>query len=156
MGIRLTCPNGHKLHVKAFLAGKRGICPHCGISFLIPLDHGLTTPTDVPQAAPSLPRTIPPIQQSKQDQQLAEGSPSVVIAVAVSPTATEPKASTRNTDSPPTHGLPPKIEAQPKLYSPQNYVYRREARRRKQWNLTLALLLTVFVLALILFWILSR
>ena len=25
MGIRLTCPNGHKLHVKSHLAGKRGI-----------------------------------------------------------------------------------------------------------------------------------
>ena len=38
MGIRFRCPNGHKLHVKAFLAGKRGICPHCGEKFQIPLD----------------------------------------------------------------------------------------------------------------------
>ena len=36
MGIRLHCPNGHKVHVKAFLAGKRGICPECGAKFDIP------------------------------------------------------------------------------------------------------------------------
>jgi len=36
MGIRFSCPNGHKLHVKAFLAGKRGICPHCGAQFRVP------------------------------------------------------------------------------------------------------------------------
>lgn len=37
MGIHFTCPNGHRLHVKSFLAGKRGICPHCGSRFDIPL-----------------------------------------------------------------------------------------------------------------------
>jgi hypothetical protein len=36
MGIKFHCPNGHKLNVKAFLAGKRGICPHCGIAVQIP------------------------------------------------------------------------------------------------------------------------
>ena len=36
MGIRFYCPNGHKLHVKSFLAGKRGICPHCGVTVDIP------------------------------------------------------------------------------------------------------------------------
>lgn len=36
MGIRFECPNGHKLHVKSFLAGKRGICPDCGAKFVIP------------------------------------------------------------------------------------------------------------------------
>ena len=37
MGIRFRCPNGHKIHVKEFLAGKRGICPTCGASVPIPL-----------------------------------------------------------------------------------------------------------------------
>ncbi|MBN1853388.1 MAG: DUF4339 domain-containing protein [Pirellulales bacterium] len=50
MGIKFRCPNGHKLNVKAFLAGKRGICPKCGVRFVIPrtshdqvatLDQGL-------------------------------------------------------------------------------------------------------------------
>ncbi len=36
MGIRFQCPNGHKLHVKEFLAGKRGICPECNVKFLVP------------------------------------------------------------------------------------------------------------------------
>jgi hypothetical protein len=36
MGIRFFCPNGHKLHVKAFQAGLKGICPTCGAKMLIP------------------------------------------------------------------------------------------------------------------------
>jgi hypothetical protein len=36
MGIRFFCPNGHKLNVKEFQAGKRGVCPHCGSKFIIP------------------------------------------------------------------------------------------------------------------------
>jgi hypothetical protein len=36
MGIRFSCPNGHKLNVKTFLAGKRGVCPQCGARFIIP------------------------------------------------------------------------------------------------------------------------
>lgn len=38
MGIRVTCPNGHALHLKSFLAGKKGICPKCGVKFRIPAD----------------------------------------------------------------------------------------------------------------------
>ncbi len=37
MGIRFYCPNGHKLNVKSFQAGKAGICPHCGVTMQIPL-----------------------------------------------------------------------------------------------------------------------
>jgi hypothetical protein len=36
MGIRFSCPNGHKLNVKEHLAGKRGICPECGVRVVIP------------------------------------------------------------------------------------------------------------------------
>ncbi len=36
MGIRFQCPNGHKMNVKAFLAGRRGLCPICGAKFDIP------------------------------------------------------------------------------------------------------------------------
>lgn len=38
MGIKFRCPNGHKLNVKSFLAGKTGICPHCGVRVRIPAD----------------------------------------------------------------------------------------------------------------------
>ncbi len=40
MGIRFLCPNGHKLNVKAFLAGERGICPQCDAKFLVPRESG--------------------------------------------------------------------------------------------------------------------
>jgi hypothetical protein len=40
MGIRFLCPNGHKLNVKAFLAGKRGICPDCDAKFVVPWQSG--------------------------------------------------------------------------------------------------------------------
>lgn len=36
MGIKFLCPNGHKLHVKSFLASQRGVCPHCGQKFIVP------------------------------------------------------------------------------------------------------------------------
>lgn len=36
MGIRFYCPNGHKLNVKSFQAGRRGICPFCGAKLEIP------------------------------------------------------------------------------------------------------------------------
>ena len=37
MGIRFFCPNGHKLNVKSFQAGMRGICPQCGTGVDIPM-----------------------------------------------------------------------------------------------------------------------
>jgi hypothetical protein len=36
MGIRFSCPSGHKLNVKSFLAGKRAICPECGAKVMVP------------------------------------------------------------------------------------------------------------------------
>ena len=50
MGIRFYCPNGHKLHVKSFLAGKRGICPHCDARFSIPLESRI--PAKSPRLSP--------------------------------------------------------------------------------------------------------
>lgn len=38
MGIRFYCPNGHKLNVKSFQAGRRGICPYCGAKLQIPTE----------------------------------------------------------------------------------------------------------------------
>jgi hypothetical protein len=43
MGIRFLCPEcGHKLNVKAFLAGKRGVCPQCTSGLDIPLESQIT------------------------------------------------------------------------------------------------------------------
>jgi hypothetical protein len=38
MGIRFYCPNGHKLNVKEFQAGRKGICPFCGVKIQIPTE----------------------------------------------------------------------------------------------------------------------
>ena len=46
MGIKFRCPNGHKLNVKSFLAGKRGVCPKCGTSVRIPERSQDTAPDD--------------------------------------------------------------------------------------------------------------
>lgn len=49
MGIRFLCPNGHKLNVKADLAGKRASCPECGAKLVVP---GATPgPAKAPAAA---------------------------------------------------------------------------------------------------------
>jgi len=79
MGIRFNCPNGHKLNVKAFLAGKKGICPHCGISVDIPLqstrgstqgkqarqgDGGPFGPTPLSGPTGASPATFPAVGQT--------------------------------------------------------------------------------------------
>jgi hypothetical protein len=43
MGIKFTCPNGHKLNVKPFLAGKRAVCPKCGVKMRVPLESQTAT-----------------------------------------------------------------------------------------------------------------
>jgi hypothetical protein len=43
MGIRFNCPScGNHLNIKAFLAGKRGVCPACNTKFEIPPQSGGT------------------------------------------------------------------------------------------------------------------
>ena len=43
MGIRFLCSScGHKLNVKSFLAGKRGVCPQCGCGLDIPLESQIS------------------------------------------------------------------------------------------------------------------
>ncbi len=37
MGIRLVCPNGHRLNVKDKYAGKTGYCPHCQAKVRVPV-----------------------------------------------------------------------------------------------------------------------
>ncbi len=52
MGVRFQCPHGHKLHVKAELAGKRGICPECGAKFVVPAFNGGRMAWDADGAPP--------------------------------------------------------------------------------------------------------
>ncbi|MBQ1456356.1 MAG: DUF4339 domain-containing protein [Thermoguttaceae bacterium] len=77
MGIRFYCPQGHKLNVKAELAGKTGFCPECGARVQIPLQstresshkhHPSSDPqpqepaaaADPPALADEAPAVVPP------------------------------------------------------------------------------------------------
>src|SRR5262249_59744698 len=82
MGIKFHCPNGHKLNVKAFLAGKKGICPKCGTKMLIPTasEPGLAD-SDVDS---ELEETDP--------SQAAKSNGSGAVATAASQTANAPSA----------------------------------------------------------------
>ena len=52
MGIRFYCPDcGRRLNIKTFLAGKRGICPHCDARVRIPLESQI--PADAPKYRPA-------------------------------------------------------------------------------------------------------
>jgi hypothetical protein len=88
MGIRFLCPNGHRLNVKTFLAGERGICPECDARFIVPNESGgqvaAIAETDLTTAAPELPLAptespvspleVPPIAEVAEDS-----VPSIVI-----------------------------------------------------------------------------
>jgi hypothetical protein len=56
MGIKFSCPNGHKLNVKTFLAGKRAICPKCGARVIVPQhsEGEQTSPGDSMATDPAL------------------------------------------------------------------------------------------------------
>ena len=81
MGIRFSCPNGHKLNVKTFLAGKRAICPQCGAKVVVPdvpsEQAAETSPADEMLESPFAPAS-PSVGRPQQDTT----SPSIVIAVA--------------------------------------------------------------------------
>jgi len=57
MGIVSYCPNQHRVKVKDELAGRKGICPTCGVRFRIPLK----SQSEPPQAqSPAATMTAPP------------------------------------------------------------------------------------------------
>jgi hypothetical protein len=76
MGIRFFCPNGHRLHVKGFLAGKRGVCPDCGQRVNIPLESDARAIAAKKNAANSGTATDHPVSTAVLD------GPETVIAMA--------------------------------------------------------------------------
>lgn len=104
MGIRFLCPNGHKLNVKAYLAGERGICPQCDAKFLVPSESGgqvaaiseaidpeepsseaATQPT-VPTAAPNVGAGFQPAAEATPPAPVAPPPPPATsTAVAATP-----------------------------------------------------------------------
>jgi hypothetical protein len=60
MGIRFFCQACDKrLNVKGFLAGKRGVCPHCGAKVDIPWESQ-SAPAGVAASATTAPRSVSP------------------------------------------------------------------------------------------------
>ena len=83
MGIRFYCPNGHRLNVKSYLAGKRGICPHCEARFRIP---------EASEIPPRAPRFRPPKAPASPASQRAAVNGTAVIEASPADAATKPLA----------------------------------------------------------------
>src|SRR5689334_21726309 len=120
MGIRFSCPNGHKLNVQTFLAGKRGVCPQCGARFVIPVPDGVQA-SDVRQTVSlAQSQTISP---TAVHTTAAAASPSIIIQVADAessnhvtraPTpANPPDETVRLTSVTPVAAAPPPILVRP-------------------------------------------
>lgn len=90
MGIRFACPNGHPLHVKAELAGKRGICPECQVRFTIPQPSTADGLASANSAAASNLRSAP--EKSRSIDTTAAPSP----AAAADKPASAPAAAPTN------------------------------------------------------------
>jgi hypothetical protein len=164
MGIRFSCPDGHPLHVKEYLAGKRGICPNCGAKFVIPAadDSTESAPVPMPAEATASPATSTASQAA---------NPSVIIPL-VAETSIAPVSSL---PSPPTDVFSPAVaepipqvdavrsaapspvvvtELQQPTSPATKYVANRERSRRNRTRMAILLLLVVIVLAGVLIWML--
>lgn len=116
MGIRLSCPNGHPLHVKTELAGKRGICPQCQARFVIPhptVTNGSapTTPAPTPVAPPTPPAATAhpaarPAATPAPQPAAPAAAPAAVPVANVAPAAV-PAGATPPVMAPPAGSPPP-------------------------------------------------
>jgi hypothetical protein len=143
MGIRFACPNGHKLHVKEFLAGKRGVCPSCGARFIIPAAQ----PDDVSSSAEAA------FPTSDAD------SPSVTIpTVEPRPEATD--AALASFAAPPVVSTyaptTPAVSKSAAITSASVLLARQRSRRRAQWTVVIALFVVAVIMAIVLVLVLSR
>jgi hypothetical protein len=118
MGIKFYCPNGHKMHVKGFLAGKKGLCPKCGVRVEIPTQSDQHAPPQLDQpsrvnsgndSSPGTPpaKTVvrpnrdpifgipadePALEDLSAETVGEEGSPAVSLAPPAAVEQTEPDA----------------------------------------------------------------
>jgi hypothetical protein len=170
MGIRFSCPNGHKLNVKEHLAGKRGVCPACGAKFIIPA-AGQSAPS-----AGQLPSAPAAPAQGEMPRADASTSASIVIAATDAPPTSEPAVAPAapalpavNVNSPqasPTSEPPaapsplaanqlPATEFDPPPAAVSKYTAHRRRSRRLQTTIAIALLIAIVVLGIVLIWVLS-
>ena len=59
MGIVSYCPNGHRVKVKDYQAGRRGLCPTCGAKFRIPTAPAVPGGSKAVGAAPGVAAGVP-------------------------------------------------------------------------------------------------
>jgi hypothetical protein len=170
MGIRFSCPNGHKLNVKDNLAGKRGICPACGARFVIPAAGESTSATG--QVAVGATTATQSAATSG-----ATASASVVIAVADEPATSAPATApaapaapvVQVQASPPPKPTAPAVTPAPSAETPlvvtdaahpvaavSKYTAHRMRSRRLQTTIAIGLLIAVVVLGIVLIVVLSR
>ena len=125
MGIRFYCPNGHKLNVKQFQAGKKAICPFCGAKIQIPLEStrpsskaskGHNAPGEVAgghadQVEPNPPPPLPGQPPGWPAASAPPGTPATALLASLpAPEAagsTGPPAATSLSDVPPAMPLSP-------------------------------------------------
>jgi len=168
MGIRFLCPNGHKLNVKRFLAGKRAICPQCGAKVVVP-DSSETPGDELPPAAKTVANPFAGAPGLGSQSPLDSASPSVIIAVAPSEVAAPPVVSSTTATGPPplpnVGGLPESVFVAPSTVtdvvdpvtsSEMQKNLRRDNTRRNQMAMAVILLIVVIVLAVVLIWVLNR
>ena len=94
MGIRFHCPNGHKLNVKEFQGGKKGICPFCGAKIEIPTESTRRSSKSAKARSPvaSQPEASHPVVSQpvvNQPAQATETQPAVAMPAAT-PTPEQP------------------------------------------------------------------
>jgi hypothetical protein len=92
MGIRFNCPNGHKLNVKDFQAGRRGICPYCGAKFVIPTQSTRKSSKEERAALRALRTSVPVINPAVGFAGTVPAGPSQMFSAnpSTSQTRTDP------------------------------------------------------------------
>ncbi|HEX5472404.1 MAG TPA: hypothetical protein VFW73_10980 [Lacipirellulaceae bacterium] len=159
MGIRFSCPNGHKLNVKEFLAGKRGVCPQCGAKFVIPMQASATESEVRRSDGGGQSQTIEIASPMAGTTSTFASSPQGLEAPANTDVAPQSDWESAAIGGPepvaPTHPalevatVQPLANATP-IATASSYTSRREQNRAKQLAISIVLLLIVIVLAIVL------
>ncbi len=165
MGIRFLCPNGHKLNVKSFLAGKRAICPDCGAKVVVPNLPEQAANVLASEDAASVDAALSPIQPLADPPSPPETDRGAETFVAMPPTSESPVTVTPSqsrekspfSEATAVASSPTGEVASPVAMSSEGmYNLRRERYRRKQVRIAVALLILVLLLSGVLIWVLRR
>lgn len=158
MGIRFSCPNGHKLNVKSFLAGKRAICPQCGTRVTVP---SLPDSDDAPGSVRvEQDRATTDLGADEISTGIASQPPSVILPLEpLQPAVPEAAVVTSIPSVEPAVTLvaeAPLLGQAVSDVASSSYQLQRTRRQRNQVRIAIALLVMVVLLATVLFWVLTQ